>query len=104
MSAPRAPSPPSLPSLVFSLLDAHRPLHSWVNQNCGFYSWEIVDGFLSKAKVKSDSGDAAAGLVDQLNLEEFADVLDNAPPGTDELVALSKARIGGGKMESCNIV
>lgn len=50
----------------------------------------IVDGFLSKAKVKSDSGDAAAGLVDQLNLEEFADVLDNAPPGTDELVALSK--------------
>lgn len=51
---------------------------------------QVVDGFLRKARAKADTGDAAAGLVSQLNLEEFADVLDNAPPGTDELVALSK--------------
>lgn len=47
---------------------------------------------MRKAKAKADAGDATAGLVNQLNLEEFAGVLDNAPPGTDELVALSKVR------------
>ncbi|CAN0206159.1 unnamed protein product [Ectocarpus sp. 6 AP-2014] len=51
---------------------------------------EVVDGFMRKVKTKSEKGDTTAGLVDQLNLEEFASVLDNAPPGTDELVALSK--------------
>eukprot|EP00752_Nemacystus_decipiens_P006686 g6013.t1 len=51
---------------------------------------EVVDGFMSKMKKKAEAGDTTAGLVDQLNLEEFASVLDNAPPGTDELVALSK--------------
>ncbi|CAM9358085.1 unnamed protein product, partial [Hapterophycus canaliculatus] len=51
---------------------------------------EVVDGFMRKMKSKSETGDATAGLVDQLNLGEFAGVLDNAPPGTDELVALSK--------------
>ncbi|CAM9691052.1 unnamed protein product [Scytosiphon promiscuus] len=51
---------------------------------------EVVDGFMRKVKSKSETGDATAGLVDQLNLGEFAGVLDNAPPGTDELVALSK--------------
>lgn len=45
---------------------------------------------MRKVKSKSDNGDTTAGLVNQLNLEEFASVLDNAPPGTDELVALSK--------------
>lgn len=51
---------------------------------------KVVDGFMRKVKTKSAKGDTTAGLVDQLNLEEFASVLDNAPPGTDELVALSK--------------
>lgn len=45
---------------------------------------------MRQVKSKSETGDATAGLVDQLNLGEFAGVLDNAPPGTDELVALSK--------------
>lgn len=53
---------------------------------------QVVDGFMSKMKNKAEAGDTTAGLVDQLNLEEFASVLDNAPPGTDELVALSKVR------------
>lgn len=47
---------------------------------------------MRKMKKKAETGDTTAGLVDQLNLEEFAGVLDNAPPGTDELVALSKVR------------
>lgn len=47
---------------------------------------------MRKMKKKAETGDTTAGLVDQLNLEEFASVLDNAPPGTDELVALSKVR------------
>eukprot|EP00904_Undaria_pinnatifida_P003458 jgi/Undpi1/13112/HiC_scaffold_8.g02774.m1 len=51
---------------------------------------QVVDGFLRKTKAKAEGGDATASLVNQLNLEEFASVLDNAPPGTDELVALSK--------------
>lgn len=45
---------------------------------------------MRKTKAKAEGGDATASLVNQLNLEEFAGVLDNAPPGTDELVALSK--------------
>lgn len=53
---------------------------------------QVVDAFLKKTKGKADAGDATAGIVGQLNLEEFASVLDNAPPGTDELVALSKVR------------
>ena len=56
---------------------------------------------MSKMKKKAETGDTTAGLVDQLNLEEFASVLDNAPPGTDELVALSKASETG-KRRKCH--
>lgn len=64
-------------------------------------SRQVVDGFMSKMKKKAETGDTTAGLVDQLNLEEFASVLDNAPPGTDELVALSKASETG-KRRKCH--
>lgn len=66
-------------------------------------SRQVVDGFMSKMKKKAETGDTTAGLVDQLNLEEFASVLDNAPPGTDELVALSKASETG-KRRKCHRV
>lgn len=49
-----------------------------------------MDSFVQKTKAKADKGDTTSSMIGQLNLEEFADVLDNAPPGTDELVALSK--------------
>lgn len=59
-------------------------------ENDDMFCLKVVDGFMQKARAKADGGDAAAGMIGQLKLEEFAGVLDNAPPGTDELVALSK--------------
>lgn len=56
-----------------------------------YHILQTIGGFLQKTRAKAEAGDTTAGLVNQLNLEEFASVLDNAPPGTDELVALSKA-------------
>jgi arsenite-transporting ATPase len=50
---------------------------------------EVIDAFLHKAQQKGEGG-ATGEILSQLNLQDFADVLDNAPPGTDELVALSK--------------
>eukprot|EP00613_Pedinella_sp_CCMP2098_P075329 CAMPEP_0171912298 /NCGR_PEP_ID=MMETSP0993-20121228/10973_1 /TAXON_ID=483369 /ORGANISM="non described non described, Strain CCMP2098" /LENGTH=815 /DNA_ID=CAMNT_0012546069 /DNA_START=46 /DNA_END=2493 /DNA_ORIENTATION=+ len=38
----------------------------------------------------SSSGSEGQGLLGRLNIGDFADVLDTAPPGLDELVALSK--------------
>ncbi|KAG5185535.1 anion-transporting ATPase-like domain-containing protein [Tribonema minus] len=52
---------------------------------------EVVSSFLKRSKAQAeDKGGSSGGLLDKLNLEDFAGVLDNAPPGTDELVALSK--------------
>ncbi|CAM9203581.1 unnamed protein product [Chrysoparadoxa australica] len=49
---------------------------------------QVVDTFMKRAE--SESGGPTKQMMDQLNLGDFASVLDSAPPGTDELVALSK--------------
>lgn len=60
---------------------------------------KVIDGFIRKTKTKAEKGDTASGIIGQLNLGEFADVLDNAPPGTDELVALSKVPAWGWRLD-----
>jgi hypothetical protein len=58
---------------------------------------QVVGAFLQKSKQQqedsSDGSSSTSSLLGKLNLEDFADVLDNAPPGTDELVALSKVML-----------
>ena len=47
-------------------------------------------GGKNKNKKKGGAGGGGGGLIASLELDEFADVLESAPPGTDELVALAR--------------
>jgi hypothetical protein len=65
---------------------SQRPLHLCVCLS----HLQVVGGFLKRSREAAAKEEKSGGLLDKLNLEDFASVLDNAPPGTDELVALSK--------------
>jgi arsenite-transporting ATPase len=51
---------------------------------------EVLRGLGGKKKKKNGERKKGSGLMAQLELDEFADVLESAPPGTDELVALAR--------------
>ncbi len=51
---------------------------------------EVLRGLGGKKKKNKGGGGGGGGLMAQLELDEFADVLESAPPGTDELVALAR--------------
>jgi len=48
---------------------------------------EAIRGF---AAAQEGNGGTTSAVLEQLNIQDFADVLDTAPPGLDELVALAK--------------